>query len=112
MRRMLVGVAVATIALAAALWLSRPDTLPNIESPRILGTLVFGSPVGPPAIDTEISAMDCRIVAMERHVDDQFLLTEECTWKNGRVERRRFLALPRSDGPSRGWMYRLAESDA
>lgn len=62
-------------------------------------------------IDPEISIMDCRIVAQERLNGDQFLLTEECAWKGGRVERRRFLALRRDDGPLRGWLYQLAESD-
>jgi len=64
-----------------------------------------------PSIDSEISIMDCRIVAQERLSGDQFLLTEECAWKGGRLERRRFLALRRDDGPLRGWLYRLAESD-
>jgi hypothetical protein len=63
-------------------------------------------------IDPDISIMDCRIVAQERLSGDQFLLTEECAWKGGGVERRRFLALRKGDGPSQGWMYRLAESDS
>ena len=64
-----------------------------------------------PPTDSQISVMDCRIVAQERLSGDRFLLTEECAWRGGRVERRRFLALRRDDGPLRGWLYRLAESD-
>jgi hypothetical protein len=64
-----------------------------------------------PEIDHQISAMDCRIVAKERLGGDRFLLTEECRWKGGRVEQRRFTALRKGDGPSQGWMYKLAESD-
>ncbi len=75
-----------------------------------LRRLLSEVPAGP-EIDHQISAMDCRIVAKERLSGDRFLLTEKCVWKGGRVEQRRFTAVQKSDGPSQGWMYRLAESD-
>ena len=111
MRRILIGVTLASIALAAAIILSWPDQQSVFRTPRILGTITVQSQLNPPEIDTEISAMNCRIVAKERLDGDRFMLTEECAWKGGRVERRRFLALRKDDGPSQGWMYRLAESD-
>jgi len=92
MRRILIGVTLASIALAAAILWSRPDPQSDFRTPRILGTINVQSQLNPPEIDTEISAMNCRIVAKERFDGDQFLLTEECTWKGGRVEQRRFLA--------------------
>jgi hypothetical protein len=110
MRRMLIGVALAS-ALAGAIFLCQPDPQPDVRDLRILGALLLGSQLGPPAVDPEISAMDCRIVAKERVSGDRFLLTEECTWKGGRVEQHRFTALRKGDGPSQGWMYQLAESD-
>jgi hypothetical protein len=112
MRRMLIGVTLAAIALTAALWLSRPEP-PSALPLRIdlgkmnvqVDTEWWGS------IDPEISIVDCRIVAKQRLNDDRFLLTEECRWKGGGIERRRFFAFRKGDGPSQGWMYRLAESD-
>jgi hypothetical protein len=148
MRRWLIRVTLASIAVAAATLFTRPTQPPERpaftlqlgqmhvqyvlpgEMPRFLSGDDFLhvlperrlrlsevdlrrllSEVPVPEIDPEISVMDCRIVANERLSGDRFLLTEECTWKGGRVERRRFTALQKSDGPSQGWMYQLAESD-
>jgi len=111
MRRILIGVTLASIALAAAILWSRPDPSPDFHTLRIVGTMHVQSQMDLPQIDPEISAMDCRIVAKERLNGDRFLLTEECAWKGGHVERRRFLALRKGDGPSQGWMYQLVESD-
>jgi hypothetical protein len=84
---------------------------PDVPAPGVtLRGFLEAQPV--PEIDPEISIMDCRIVTQERLDGDQFLLTEECKWKGGGVERRRFLALQKGDGPAQGWMYRLAESDS
>jgi hypothetical protein len=139
MRRMLIGVTVAAAALAAAVLLSQPEppTDPNtgkLEVRDAQGLLFSIEPRRPseeelrqwaatlqrmqdegqfsaPPIDTDISIMEFRIVAQERIDGDAYLLTEVCAWKGGRVEQRRFLALQRNDGPLRGWMYQLAESD-
>jgi hypothetical protein len=140
MRRILASATLASIALAAAmlftrptqpperpafalqvgqtdgLWISRNDLrqLSDYDLQRLkVNLLSLLGADGPriQKIDPGISAMDCRIVAQERLSDDQFLLTEECAWKGGRVERRPFYAFRKGDGPSQGWMYQLAKSD-
>ena len=111
MRRMLIGVALVLIALAASIYWSRPGTLPVSYLPRIAVTLFSQPLVDPSEFDRGISAMECRIVATEWVDGDRFLLTEVCAWKGGRVERRRFLAFRKGDGPTQGWMYHLTESD-
>jgi hypothetical protein len=137
MRRIPFGAILASIALAAAMLFARPTQPP--ERPAF--TLQIGQTYAiftsrndlrqlsredlhrlevnlrgllerrSQEIDREISVMNCRIVAQERLSGDQFLLTEECAWKGGRIERRRFYASRKGDGPSQGWMYQLAESD-
>ena len=97
MRRILIGVTLATIALAAAIILSWPGQQSVFRTPGILGAITIESQLNPPEIDAEISAMNCRIVAKERLDGDRFLLTEECAWNGGRVERRRFLAFRKGD---------------
>jgi len=141
MRRNLFGATLVSVAPAAVMLFGRtalpperlafaprvvvqPDGIPisrhvlrqasNDDLKRLKANLLrlLGA-VGPviPEIDPEISLMDCRIVTTDRIDHDQFLLTEECVRKGGQVERRRFSAFRKGDGPSQGWMYQLADSD-
>jgi len=131
MRRILIGVTLASIALAAAILLSRSDPptenrpfrieLTELDEAQRLsleadlqrlqdaGAIYFDPRISP--IDPGISAMDCRVVTEEPLGGNRFLLTEECTWRGVVVEQRRFQAFRKEDGPSYGWMYRPTESD-
>lgn len=128
MRRILIGVTSAAIGLGAMLLWSRPapelevsarwDVVSKQARPLIdavsqelterLAEIMAASRLG---LDPGISLMTCGIVEEKPIADGRFLLTEECVWKNGRVERRRFQGVRVEDGASYGWMIR-PEDDA
>ena len=122
MRRILIGVTLASIALAAAIVANRPDRpmdrgatrvfIDGMEVQLIGDANLFRILLNEPVYRRpDISAMDCRIVGEERLRGDRYLLTEECAWKDGRVERRRFQGLRRQDGSSYGWLIQPRESE-
>lgn len=128
MRILPVGLAVAVVAVAAAvLWTrhdSRSDLLTRFRETRqthdrttlpeirvIVDRNTFDLLMRPRDIDPGIAFMSCGITEQEPTTDGRFLLTEECVWKNGRVERRRFPGVRVEDGTSYGWMIH-PEDDA
>lgn len=123
MRRILIGVAVATVAVAAAVlwgrpgpqseWQARLDEVRRASDwrePLEITVFVDGRTLEvltqPHDIDPGISFLNCGIVREESTGGGHFMLVEECVSRNGRVERRRFPGVRVEDGTSYGWMIR------
>ena len=128
MRRILIGMTLASIVAAAAIFLSQFDRRSDhTETERfrfewnqaqgedwpeeLEHLLLEAERLRVLQNDPKMSLVDCRVVAEEPLGGNRFLLTEECAVRGVVVERRRFPAFRKEDGSSYGWMYRPTESD-